>query len=91
MTKFHLKVEEDRKTATLKVEAGPDGEVSLDAAGVEKLIAGLGVVRSQMAAEIKKDHQLGTQVEAILDPFWAVEPELMMGGSLFHVRDPRYG
>ena len=64
-------------------------QLRLDAAAVENLLKHLGEYRAMMQPEVQPRFGLGQSV--IFDPRWATEPELMLGNSVLHLRDPRYG
>jgi len=44
-----------------------------------------------MIPEVERDCALGQKCNALGDPIWRTEPELMEGNSLLHVRHPGLG
>ena len=85
------KLEDDLKTVTVTFPTNPPTALKLDAAGVEDLLKNLGEFRAHMKPEIAAEWELGQKVGAVPDPRWYSESELMMGNSLLHLRDQRFG
>jgi hypothetical protein len=44
-----------------------------------------------MRPEISKTFALGQVVGAVSNPAWVTEPDAMLGNTLLHIRDPRFG
>jgi hypothetical protein len=85
------KLDEDGKTVTLAFPTEPPVALKLDAVQVDDLLRNLGLFRGSMKPEVPTGYALGQKVEAVPDPSWSTEPDLMMGDSLLHIRDPRFG
>jgi hypothetical protein len=82
---------EDLKTVTVSFPTSPPTALKLDAAAVENMLVGVGELRAHMLPVPSAGHALGQAVKAVTDPRWASEFDLMLGGSLLHLRDPRFG
>lgn len=91
MPKINWNLERDRRTVTVTFSDQSGGSIQLDAAGVEEVLRNLGQFRSVMAPDAPAEWPAARAVAAVPDPHWRVEPELMSGESLLHVRDPRFG
>jgi len=91
MTGPNWNLDDDLKTVTITFPTNPPVALRLDVAGVEDLLKNLGEFRALMTPGIPSDFALGQTVGVIPDPRWMTEPEMMMGSSLLHFRDPRYG
>ena len=91
MTGPNWKLEDDLKTITVTLPTNPPTALLLDAAGVDDLLTNLGLLRASMKPEIAPTFDLGQKVGAISNPAWLTEPDLMLGQSLLHLRDPRFG
>lgn len=63
----------------------------VDVSGIQTLIALLGATRSAMLPEEPSEFVPPKSLHAVQEPGWTVEPELLDGDVLFHVRDPRFG
>jgi hypothetical protein len=85
------KLDEDGKTVTLTFPTEPPVALKLDAVQVDDLLRNLGIFRGSMKPEVPTKYALGLKVEAVPDPAWMTEPDLMLGDSLLHIRDPRFG
>ncbi len=85
------KIDDDRKTVTVTFPTTPPVALKLGVTGVEDILARLGDFRATMAPEVAHTFAMGQKVEALPDPAWVVEPELMAGDTLLHMRDSRYG
>ena len=82
---------EDIKTLTVTFPTNPPATLTLDVNGVDDIIKNLGEFRALMTPSVSYDHPLGQRVAAIPDPRWSTEPDVMLGDSLLHIRDPRFG
>lgn len=91
MNELHWKLEDDRRTVTVSFSSNPTVQLRCDLATVENIITAFGKMRATMLPEVAKDLPMGQRVEAVPQPLLATEPEIMLGNSLLHVRDPRYG
>lgn len=85
------KLNDDLDTVTVTFPTEPPATLKLDAQGVEEILSNLGEFRALMKPEIPRDYALGQKSEAIPDPKWVTEPDALMGNSLLHIRDPRFG
>jgi len=85
------KLDEDGKTVTLTFPTEPPVALKLDAVQIDDLLRNLGMFRGGMQPEVPAGYALGQKVEAVLNPAWMTEPDLLMGDSLLHLRDPRFG
>ena len=85
------KLEDDRKTVTLTFDTEPRVSLKLDVGAVEEILANLGDFRGGMTPEVKRNWVGGQKVQAVPDPRWYTEPDLMRGDSLLHIRDSRFG
>lgn|SRR6185369_7003676 len=63
----------------------------MDLTAVDDMLKNLGEFRALMTPEIHRVSPLGQKVFAINNPMWATEPDVMLGHSLLHLRDPRFG
>ena len=84
-------LDDDSKTVTVTFPTNPPVALKLDAANVEDLLKNLGDLRALMTPAVASDYAPGQLVGVIPDLKWMTEPEIMMGASLLHFRDPRYG
>ena len=92
MTGPNRKLETDLKTVTLTFLTNPVVELSLDVASVDEILKNLGSFRGAMKPEIeRRPYPLGQKVEAVPDPIWVTEPDIMAENIFLHIRDPRYG
>jgi hypothetical protein len=75
--------------------AGSATVLFLEAAEVDLLINLLGNHRTRMREAVAErlPAQTGPTAlyESVVDPILRVEPEVVLGGVLLHVRDPRFG
>ncbi len=85
------KLDDDLKTVTLTFDTEPRVSLKLAVEAVEDILAHLGEFRGAMTPEVKRDWVPGRKVQAVPDPRWYTEPDLMRGDSLLHIRDPRFG
>ena len=80
MTGPNRKLETDLKTVTLTFLTNPVVELSLDVASVDEILKNLGSFRGAMKPEIeRRPYPLGQKVEAVPDPIWVTEPDIMAG------------
>ena len=85
------KLDDDLQTVTVTFPTDPPVALKLDAQHVEEILKNLGEFRAHMKPEIPHDHAMGRKIEAVPDPKWVTEPDAMIGNSLLHIRDPRFG
>ncbi|MDP3553080.1 hypothetical protein [Methylocystis sp.] len=85
------KLEDDLKTVTLTFPSSPPVALRLSTTDVDDLLRNLGLFRGAMKPEIADKFDLGQKVEAVPDPKWVTEPDILRGDSLLHIRDPRFG
>lgn len=85
-------ISEDLKTVTLTVSTEPPIVLKWTVAGVDDILKNLGELRASMPPEFPRGYDRGQKVSnCVPDPIWVTEPDAMMGNSLLHIRDPRYG
>lgn len=82
---------EDGRTMSVEFPTTPPTAFRLDAAGVDKLIALLRSGRTRMQPAHSRDYALGQKVEAVADPRWMTQPDLLNGDTLLHLLDPGFG
>jgi hypothetical protein len=85
------KLDEDRKSVTVTFPTDPPVALQLDVSSVDEILKNLGEFRELMKPEIPPEYSLGQKVAAIPDPAWRTEPDALMGNSILHIRDPRFG
>jgi hypothetical protein len=78
-------------TVTLTIPSDPPAALILKPQDVLEIIKVLGNLRPSLNPPIPRDWPMGQKVEAVPDPRWVVEPELMQGHSVLHILDPRFG
>lgn len=81
----------DLKTVTVTFPTDPPVALKLDARRLGELLQNLGEFRAHMKPEVPRDYALGQKVAVIQDPRWETEPDALIGNSLLHIRDPRFG
>jgi hypothetical protein len=86
---WHL--EGDRTAVTITFATAPPVTATLATKAVDDVLRNLGAFRAKMRPAAPPDWPPGQQFEAIPDPRWVTEPEMMLGNSVLHIRDPRYG
>lgn len=91
MTGPHWNLEADFKTVTVTFPTDPPVQLKMDLAGVEDMLKHLAEFRGAMQPEVPREYALGQKVQAVPDPLWMTQPDAMMGNSLLHLRDPRFG
>jgi hypothetical protein len=91
MTGPNWKLEDDYEHVTLTLPTEPPTAIVFSTETIQEMLQNVGEFRGHMKPEIPKTYALGQKVVAIPDPAWATEPDLLMGNTLLHVRDPRYG
>lgn len=84
-----MKVHYDAASDRLLFTIG-DAVCAFDAAGVDKLLAGLGEARSNMKPEYTADIT-GEQMNVVSNPTWRTMGIALAPEPLLHIRDPRFG
>ena len=82
---------EDYQHVILTLATEPPTRTVFDTEAVEDILKNLGELRAYMKPEVPTTYALGQKVNVVADPAWATEPDLLMGDTLLHIRDPRYG
>ena len=85
------KIDDDLKTVTVTFPTSPAVQIRLDVTAVEEVLKNLGDFRNVMHPEVPHQHAPGQGVQALVDPAWLTEPDIMRGDSILHIRDPRFG
>ena len=81
----------DRNSVTLSLPTVPPVAVKLSAEAVDDVLRNLGDFRARMRPPVASAWPPAQKFHAIAGPRWVTEPEVMMGNSVLHIRDPRYG
>lgn len=81
----------DRKTIFVTFPTQPPVVLGLDAANVDQLLAGVGMMRAEMDPPVSPHLPVGKPVPAIADPRWHTEIDPLTDMSLLHLCDPRLG
>lgn len=84
-------LDDDLKTVTVTFPSNPPVALQLDAAAIDDLLKNLGAFRASMLPPHDLSFTLGQKVMAIPNPAWVTEPDALLGDSLLHLRDPRFG
>lgn len=88
----HWELLDDRETLIVSFPTKPiESQLRCDASEFDRLITGLGELRSCMAQQHPNDFALGQKVTAINDPRWFTELDALGEFSLIHFRHPGYG
>jgi hypothetical protein len=82
------RLSKDRRRARIML---PVATFDVEVEGIKAIIAALGATRSVMLPEEPTAFVPPKSVHAIPEPGWTVEPELLNGEVLLHLRDPRFG
>ena len=84
---------EDCRALYLMIPTEPPVRIRWDTAEVETLQKSLGVFRERMQPKIPATFAVGQglSIEAAINPGWSIEPEMLEGNSLLHIRDARFG
>ena len=91
MTGPEWRLDGDRQTITVTLLTGPRVVLKLDAAQVDEMMENLGHLRAVMQPDHAPNCAPGQKVISVRNPRWLAEPDMMQGGSLLHLRDPRFG
>ena len=85
------KLEDDLKTVTVTFPTEPEVVLKLTTSDIDLMLENLGVFRASMLPSHAPDWAVGQTVGAILNPRWTTESDALLGNSLLHLRDPRFG
>lgn len=91
MAGLELRLEGDRRTATVTFPTEPPVVLKLDAARLDKMLETLGRLRAAMTPGHAPTFAPGQKVIGVRNPPWLAEPDMMQGDSLLHLRDPHFG
>lgn len=93
MSEQNWKISDDRKTVTITFATEPPVDLTFNTADLEQVIHSFGVFRVNMEPEVKREINIppGQKLEAVPDPMWVTEPDALLGNSILHLRDPRFG
>ena len=86
----HAELSEDETRVQVSLP-GTGATFELDAAGLDHLIDRLGALRAGMRNQHPSAWPRRGFVDAIYNPPWYSEPELLQGNSLLHIRHPGFG
>jgi hypothetical protein len=84
-------LDSDRRTVTVSFPADLPTEMKLSAGQVEEMLLKLGEFRALMKPAVPAEWPLGQQFRAHRNLRWVTETEAMVGDSVLHLRDPRFG
>lgn len=84
-------LDDDLKTVTVTFPSNPPVALRLSTSDIDHMLENLGVFRASMLPQHASDWLVGQTVGAIPDPRWTTEPDALLGNSLLHLRDPRFG
>lgn len=85
------KLEDDLATITITFPTSPLISIAWSAPVVDEVLENLGNLRAHMTPSFPESWTLGQTVFAISNPAWATEPDALIGNTLLHIRDPRFG
>jgi hypothetical protein len=85
------KLEDDRKTVTVTLPTQPQIALKLSGADVQTMLEKLGAFRAQMQPPHESRYAPGQKCECVANPAWLAEPDALLGNTLLHLRDPRFG
>jgi hypothetical protein len=85
------KVDNHLNTMTITFPTSPGVVIRWTADQVDDHLRKLGELRSKMKPPHPRNFAPGQVVRAIANASWATETDTMLGNSLLHIRDPRYG
>ncbi len=91
MTGPNWNLEEDLKTVTVTFASEPPVALQLNVADIDDMLKNLGAFRASMLPLHDHSFTPGQKVMAIPNPAWMTEPDALLGDSLLHLRDPRFG
>ena len=85
------KVDKHLNTMTITFPTSPRVVIRWSADQVDDHLRKLGELRSKMKPPHPRNFALGQVVRGIANAPWATETDTMLGNSILHIRDPRYG
>jgi hypothetical protein len=85
------KLDEDKTAITGTFPTEPPMRCKLKTAAVDDLLCAVGMLRARMLPQHSHEDPRRKRTEAVINPPFAAESELMNGDILFHIRDPRFG
>ena len=85
------KLDDDLKTVTITFPTTPPVALQLTVPQIEDMLLNVGHYRALMQPPVAPDFPLGQKTLSIADPRWVTEPDALLGNSLLHLRDPRFG
>jgi hypothetical protein len=85
------KLEDDLVTITITFPTTPPVSIAWSASIVDEVLQNLGNLRAHMTPAFSESWTLGQTVFAISNPGWTTEPDALLGNTLLHIRDPRFG
>src|SRR5690349_16350418 len=85
------KLEEDRKTLTVTFATQPQIALRLSVGDIDTMLEKLGAFRAQMQPPHEPRYAPGQKCECVPNPAWLAEPDALLGNTLLHLRDPRFG
>lgn len=91
MTGMHWSLDENGQNVTISFASTPPIALRLSTAEVDSVLKNLGKFRSAMKPPVPTRPKRAPKVAAVADPAWAIEPELLLGNALLHLRDTRFG
>lgn len=84
-------LDDDRKTVTVTFATQPQIALRLSVADIDTMLGKLGAFRALMPPPHEPGYAPGQKCECIPNPAWLAEPDALLGNSLLHLRDPRFG
>ena len=85
------KVDKHLNTMTITFSTSPRVVIRWTADQVDDHLRKLGELRTKMKPPHPRNFALGQVVRGIANATWATETDTMLGNSILHIRDPRYG
>lgn len=85
------KVDKHLNTMTITFSTSPRVVIRWTADQVDDHLRKLGELRTKMKPPHPRNFALGQVVRGIANAPWATETDTMLGNSILHIRDPRYG
>ena len=85
------KVDNHLNTMTITFPTSPNVAIRWTADQVDEHLRKLGELRSKMKPPHPRNFALGQVFRGIANASWATETDTMLGNSILHIRDPRYG
>jgi hypothetical protein len=91
MDGIEWKVDTNLNMMTITFPTSPRMVIRWTADQVDHHLRELGELRSKMKPPHPRNFALGQLVRGIANASWATETDTMLGNSILHIRDPRYG